>query len=388
MGLIYYLIFKKKSLFLGKELVRAQKSKMKVLNESLNSIKEILIFKAKKFFKKKFHQESNQVSFFNHRMVFINRLPKIYFEIVLLLIIISILTFSFLANKDVMNTISTLSIFLISSLKIVPSLNKILISLQSIKYAEATINSLKKDVDSITVDYDQEKQKIFFPKSFSKITLKNLSYVDPDSNNQILENINFDIQSNNFIAITGKTGSGKTTLINLLSGILKPSSGDILIDGASVKNKYEKLVDLVSYVPQNIYLFDDTIRNNIAFGEEEKNISEKKLINSIRQANLDNFFSEFNDLNRVKVGENASMISGGQKQRIAIARALYKDSPILILDEPTSSLDKKTSEKILSFFKNLSKKKTVIMITHHIHNESFFSKIYKVQDKTISLLKK
>jgi ATP-binding cassette, subfamily B, bacterial PglK len=380
----YYLYFKKKSLFFGSELAKSQKSKMKVLNESLFSIKEIILFKAKNFFSQKFQNESDHVSSLNYKMVFINRLPKIYFEIILLVIIISIIFYSAYENKSTMTTISTLSIFLISSLKVMPSLNKILVALQSIKYSQASIESLKQDVDNIQ---DQEillsSQKNYLINNFKKIVYKDLSFRYPNNKNYILKNINFEINPNEFIAVVGKTGEGKTTFINLLAGILQPTEGEVLVDDKKIINN-NNLINLIGYVPQSIFLYDDSIKKNIAFGVEEKDISTNRISDCIAQSQLSKFIKDLGNNYDFRIGENASWISGGQKQRVAIARALYNDPKILILDEPTSSLDKKTSEEVLQHLKNLSKNKTVIMITHKLENTSLFSKIFEVNNKKIT----
>ena len=319
-------------------------------------------------------------------MAFINRLPKIYFEIVLLLIVISIIFFSISKGENTLNIIGTLGIFLISSLKIIPSLNKILVSLQTIKYSQNAVESLKEDIDNIqTIELIRDKNTEINSNTFKNISLKNLSFRHHDKKDFILDNINIDILPKDFIAIVGKTGSGKTTFINLLTGILEPTQGEILIDGKNLKNNLNSLRSLIGYVPQNIFLFDDSIKKNIAFGIEEKDISKEKLKKSISQAKLTEFVSNLEESYDFKIGENASKISGGQKQRIAIARALYNDPPILILDEPTSSLDRNTSEEILQYLKSLSQSKTIIIITHKLESKSLFSKVFEINDKKISI---
>ena len=384
---IFYLLVRKKSQIFGKKLVVSQKFKMKILNESLSSIKEIILFKAKNFFSEKFQKKSNEVSELGYKMSFINRLPKIYFEIFLLIVIISIISLSTYHNKDTLSTIGTLSIFLVSSLKIIPSLNKIIVSLQTIKYSQGAIESLKTDVDNfkkLNIEKNiSEKQS----ENFDKISLKNLSFKHHNKSNLTLENINLDIKKKDFIGVIGKTGSGKTTFINLLTGILEPTSGSILINDEKIKEQHSKLKNLIGYVPQNVFLMDDSIKKNIAFGLDEKNISKSKLDKSIFQAKLSEFLNELEENHEYAIGENASKVSGGQKQRIAIARALYNDPPILILDEPTSSLDKETADEVIHHLKFLSKTKTIIIATHKLDNTSIFTKIFEIKDKKIINIK-
>ncbi len=387
-GSLFYLFSKKRSLIYGNKLVENQKTKMKILNESLSSIKEIILFKAKNYFSSKFQKKSNEVSELGYKMSFINRLPRIYFEIVVLLMVISIIIVSKHNNEDTLSTIGTLSIFLISSLKIIPSLNKIVTSLQGIKYSQAAIESLKKDVDEINnYTVNNNSSNNLLNEKFQRITLKNISFGYNSKDDKILEKINLDIKSNEFIAIIGKTGAGKSTFLNLLTGILEPTNGEILINNKSIKGNYDSLRNLIGFVPQNIYLFDDTIRKNIAFGVQEEKISNDKIIKSSSQAQLSKFISKLKNNYEFNIGENASKVSGGQKQRIAIARALYNNPPILILDEPTSSLDKETTKEIHEYLKILSKTKTIIMVSHKIDDKSLFSKTFEIKDKSISEVK-
>ena len=378
-SLIFYLFFRKRTFFLGKKLVESQKSKMKILNESLNSIQEIILYNAKNFFSSKFQLKSSEVSALGYKMSFINRLPKVYFEIFLLIIIVSLIFFSSFNNEDTLNTLGTLSIFLISSLKIIPSLNKIIVAMQNMKYSQSAIESLKEDVDNfktINIKKDLSKDKI---ENFQKISFKNLSFKHINKKDYVLENINLEVHKNDFIGVIGKTGSGKSTFINLLTGIMEPTNGNIFLNDKNISGEYEKLRSLIGYVPQDIFLFDETIKKNIAFGLDEKNISKLKLEKSISQAKLSEFVSGLEENHDYVIGENASKVSGGQKQRIAIARALYNDPPILILDEPTSSLDKVTSDEVINHLKALSKNKTIIIVTHKLDNTSIFSKVFEIK---------
>ena len=249
-------------------------------------------------------------------MSFINRLPKIYFEIVVLLMVVSIIIISKYNNEDTLSTIGTLSIFLISSLKIIPSLNKIVTSLQGIKYSQAAIESLKKDVDDIkNFISDKNDNRNLTNKKFERLTLKDLSFSYNFKDEKVLEKINLDISSGEFIAVIGKTGVGKSTFLNLLTGILEPTEGDILINDKSIKGNHENLRNLIGFVPQNIYLFDDTIKKNIAFGVQEENISNEKILKSSTLAQLTKFISKLENNFEFNIGENASKVSGGQKQK-------------------------------------------------------------------------
>ena len=196
-----------------------------------------------------------------------------------------------------------------------------------------------------------------------KISFKNVFFKYPDKHENVLENLNFEIKKGAKIHLKGKTGSGKSTLIDLLLGLQIVSSGKILIDKTDLKNLNNRWLNHVSYVPQSIYLFDDTIKNNITFGKNENEIDREHFLNCIKNSELYEFINKLPDKENTIIGEVGSKISGGQKQRIGLARALYKKSDIIILDESTNALDDKTEKKI---YENLTKlkNKTILVINH------------------------
>ena len=187
------------------------------------------------------------------------------------------------------------------------------------------------------------------------------------------------------IGLIGSSGTGKTTLINIILGLLEPSNGEILVDNINIQKGKRSWQDQIGYVPQNIYLNDDSIKKNIAFGVPESEIDHKIIDASIKGAQLSNFINSLDKGSETKVGETGDRISGGQRQRIGIARAIYKNPKILILDEFTNSLDSSTEKKIIEEV-NLSKgSKTIIMISHNLDTISNCEKIYRLTDQGIEL---
>ena len=200
---------------------------------------------------------------------------------------------------------------------------------------------------------------------------------------KILTKLNFKILPKEFIAIIGPTGTGKTTFLNLIMGLLEVSSGKIIVDGQNIKNNLFNWRKKIGFVPQNIYLLDDTIKKNIAFGIDDKEINENNIQRSIFDAQLNDFINESEKKYETKIGEDGKQISGGQKQRIAIARALYHDPEILILDEPSSSLDSLTSDELFKILKKLSKNKTIILVSHNIEDYEIFDRVYEIKNQTL-----
>ena len=209
-----------------------------------------------------------------------------------------------------------------------------------------------------------------------EINLKNLSFSYPIRKEFSLSNISMTIRKGDFVGIIGETGSGKSTLVNLLIGLLKPSEGRIEVDELNINSKLPEWHKKIGYVPQSIYLIDDTIRKNIAFGLREDNIDDVLIQKAVEHASLNQFLNDLSDGIETIVGEKGIRLSGGQQQRIGIARALYRDPEILVLDEATSSLDQSTEKKIMESIQFLKRKKTLIVITHRLSTVKNCDKIF------------
>ena len=388
-SLIFYFLTKKITFNLGKQLVATQKNKMKILNESLRSLQEIIIFRVSKYFYKLFKSKSMEVSELGYKMSFINRMPKIWFEMVAVIIISFIIIYSTLQNESTISILGILGIFFLSALKIIPSVNKILVALQSIRYSETAVLSLSDDIKVFQDQKIPSKENIKLKKlNFeNNIIFKNIGFKFNSDSEEILKNINFKIKKNEFIAIVGKTGSGKTTFLNLLMGLLEPTSGQITVDDRDIYNDVEKWRSNLGFVPQNINLLDDSLKKNIAYGLVDNLISEVKIKKSIELSQLSTFLENSKEQLDRSIGESGIKISGGQKQRIAIARALYNSPEILIFDEPTSSLDPVTTSKLFDTLKKLNNEKTIILVSHDIRDFSIFDKVYEIRNQSIVKLK-
>ena len=221
----------------------------------------------------------------------------------------------------------------------------------------------------------------------NNIIFKNIGFKFTSDSEEILKNINLKIKKNEFIAIVGKTGSGKTTFLNLLMGLLEPTSGQITVDDRDIYNDVEKWRSNLGFVPQNINLLDDSLKKNIAYGLVDNLISEVKIKKSMELSQLSTFLENSKEQLDRSIGESGIKISGGQKQRIAIARALYNNPEILIFDEPTSSLDPVTTSKLFDTLKKLNNEKTIILVSHDIRDFSIFDKVYEIKNQSIVKLK-
>lgn len=385
-GFLFYIFTKKIISNLGNQLILVQKEKMKVLNESLKSIKEIIIFRVSDYFYKIFSLRSMEAASHGYKMSFINRLPKIWFEMGALFIIFFIFIFYITKNDSNSEILATSGIFLLSALKIIPSINKILISIQTIRYSIAAVNSISADLNNKKIFIKANENLLEDQIKFnSEILFKDISLKYKNNQDEILKNFNLKIKKKDFIAIIGKTGSGKTSFLNILMGLVKPSTGQVLIDNLNINNNLISWRKKIGYVPQDITLIEDTLYKNIAYGISQDSVSQKKLDKSIQLSKLSEFLKNKN--HNFLIGEDGSKISGGQRQRIAIARALYHDPEILILDEPTGSLDEITSKKLFQSLYELNKHKTIIVVSHDITDFKMFNKVFEIKNKLINQIK-
>jgi ABC-type bacteriocin/lantibiotic exporter with double-glycine peptidase domain len=236
-------------------------------------------------------------------------------------------------------------------------------ALTNIRYGKSALDVIYKE---FKLKY-KKNYKISFDQFFLKrsINIKNLSFKYSGNKSFIFKNFNLKIPANKIIGIIGESGSGKTTLIDIISGILKPISGEIIVDGIKINKNIRKWQNNIGYVSQSVYLLDDSIRKNIAFGIDDKDINNKKVYLSLDLVNLGNFVRKLTKNIYTSVGELGNNLSGGQKQRLGLARIFYKDFNFLILDEVTNSLDKKNEDYIMNSLNIIKKEKTIIIICHN-----------------------
>mgnify|MGYP006092098465 FL=1 len=261
--------------------------------------------------------------------------------------------------------ISKLGIFFICIIRVMPSMLKVYNIVYTINFLKNSVALIKNELvdDEIYISEVQKERTENKEIKIQKVNVKNLSYKYPNTTKNVLNDLNFEFQKGMINTITGGSGTGKTTLLNIILGLLKIEKGEIFVNNINFTNKklYENLN--IGYVPQSIFLFDDTISNNISFIDESPNIKEK-LEKASHQAEILNFVESLPDKFEHRIGEKASKISGGQMQRIGLARALYPNPDVIILDEFTSSVDMETEKKLMNTLQKLKKDKLIIIISH------------------------
>lgn len=364
-----YLIFayffkiylKKNSLILSKY----SDYRVKFLQETIGSIREIILDSLQNIFSRIFSEYEKKFRLASANVATVGSSPKIIFETIGIILLLSFCYFFFQGkiNQNIELVIS-LGVFAFAANKLLPLFNTIYIAWVFLTGAQDSILDLKKLLDRYqneSLDYDNNESL----RNSSKIRFEKLEFSYLGSRKKIFEDLNIGLKLKTRIGITGLTGSGKSTFIDLLMGLLTPTNGKIYIDDIQLNNKTLKSwQNKISHVPQEIFLINETILKNITFGINGEKVDEKKLWQSIKDAHLENFIKDLPDGLNTEIGENGINISGGQKQRIGIARALYKSKEILILDEATSALDYETEKNIMQNILKNNEKITLISIAH------------------------
>ena len=365
--LTYSLVTKVQIEKYGKADVNYNTSYIKNMMEGIQSYKEILLLGKQKFFTKRNKSYKEQALRYKLRFTLVELVPKYLIEIIVVFCVLGGSAYILYDKTINLNEIIPfLGVLFIGVVRILPNILRIFNSNQQFKYllpqTDIIFNSLKYAKDSIHYNLTKiENKKISFK---SKIELKDINFSYKDNN--ILKNLNLEIQKNSVIAIQGSSGTGKTTFLNILTGLLSPSSGIITIDGNDVSLSNLNWQKKIGYLSQNTHLLDDTITANIAFGENPGDVNADLLKECINKAELNSFIENLPKKLDTIVGERGAKISGGQSQRIGLARAFYKSPELLILDEPTNSLDSENEIKIVNTLKKLKDKITIIIVSHNI----------------------
>ena len=378
----FLLIFFNKSVgkyvsFWGNERQKVEGIRMRTLQESLGSIKEVMVFMRSNFFYNKFATADSLNAKLARKQSTLMQIPRIWMEFFTLVgMALMVLVLLGLGQK-LEQIIPVFAVFAAAAFRLLPSFSRIMGSIQSIKYALPVIKIFEKDIDSKLINMKPiEINKINFKE---KISLKNLSFNYSEHEKIIIDKVSLEIKKGSVIGLIGESAAGKSTLVDILLGLLKPTNGGVFIDNIQLDDlNLDSWKKIIGYVPQNIFINDDSLINNIAFGIPEELQNTENAKKAIKLANIEMLLDGKNGLYK-NVGEKGIQISGGQRQRIGIARALYHDPEVLILDEATSALDIITEKGILDSIYKMKNKKTVIIITHRLETLSNCDVIYKIE---------
>ncbi|EGK8254934.1 ABC transporter ATP-binding protein [Campylobacter coli] len=357
----------------GLKREEAMKNFFEILNTNLNNFKLIKLKTKEDGVLNLFKTQSEIFARANITNESVSAMPRIYLEGVGFCILVFIVVFLVFKNQsDISGILATISIFVLALYRLMPSANRIITSYHDLLYYRSSLDIIYQILKQKEESLGEEK--IDFDK---ELRLENLTFGYKDKKN-LFTCLNLSIKKGEKIAFIGESGCGKSTLVDIIIGLLSPREGRVLLDEnelnmKNVKNYRQK----IGYIPQNIYLFNDSIAKNISFGDE---VDEEKLQRVIKQANLEHFVKNLPQGVQTKVGDGGSNLSGGQKQRIAIARALYLDPEILVLDEATSALDTESEARIMDEIYKISKDKTMIIIAHRLSTITRCDSIYRLEN--------
>jgi len=382
---IYFLFLNKKLRIWGKNRQLNLQLKIKTLQEGFNSLKETKLYQKENFFLNLFKNFNQKYTTINKKYLFFSSVPKNIFEIVSVTIFIIFIILTFSATNSPQIVIQKIAVFSFVAFRILPSFNKITSSLQRIKFGNPAMKLVGEEFSKnyLKTDDSEKNKNIKFENFINFIDL-GFSF---DKQNYIFKNFNFRINKNEIIGLIGKSGSGKSTFLEVLMTLITPNEGKILVDDKyNIFESRNLWMSKIGYVPQSVYFTDDTIRKNIAFGIKDEDIDDNKINSSIEKSGLSEFINNLSEGINYRVGEFGGKLSGGEKQRLGIARAMYDNPSILILDEPTSSLDEESEKKVLNQIKKLKDNVTIIIATHDDIVKNICDVKLKISNKKIESL--
>lgn len=414
-SLVYVVVFKGKAKKYGK-INQFYDGKMhQAILQALGAVKDIKILKREKYFSDVYVDFGKKKLDAVRDNNILGQLPKYLIETICISAVIVLLMFK-VGAEGVNSMLPQLAAFAVAAFKLLPSVSKINNYVNLILFLKPSVDLIYQDIKETEDMVEGDDSSAYFAigkevlsnlssdsnvensntddvikpdiDSTGEITISNLAYRYPNTDKDVLKDVNLNIPLGKSIGLVGPSGSGKSTLADIILGILTPTEGNVYYNGMDVHKNPEKWAKKLSYIPQAIYLADETVRNNIAFGIDDDSIDDNRVLEALREAKLDEFVESLDDGLNSMVGERGVRISGGQRQRIGIARALYDNPEILVLDEATSALDNNTESEVMEEIDALSGKKTLIIIAHRLSTLKNCDLIYRVEGGKVTLADK
>ena len=381
---IYDLSFKKKMSRLGKSSNKVVSMIIQGINEGIGGLKEIRILGVEDYFYNKVKINSLKYAKYHLISSVISLIPRYLIELLVVLSVVIMVTFFLYFGENVGSYIPTLAVFGIAAMRLVPTLSVFSKGLITLRFQRNSIARLYSDISSKD-ELMPSQIKSEISDVFQSLSVKKASFnYNKSSKISALNNISLEINSGQAIGFIGASGSGKTSLVDLILGLLKPQTGHILYNGKPIEKSLSNWRGQVAYIPQDTFLIDDSLRRNVALGVDDINIDNDKVIQSLKSARLYDFVLTMSKGLDTIIGERGIRLSGGQKQRVSLARAFYHDREVLIFDEATSALDENIESEIVSEIQQLKGKKTMIVIAHRLSTVAHCDIIYRLHDGKIS----
>lgn len=381
---LFFKVFKQKIIYLGKEQQLVNSEMIKWVNQGLGACKEVKVSGKESFFIKAFTKQSSIKAKNNRYMKMLDQAPRLFIETLLVGTVLVTMLIIVLQGSGTEHLIASMALFAMAAFRLMPSITRIMALATQIRYNQPALKVVYEDlfenrdestalIASNSIVINQGKRKFN-----DSIKLTNVSFRYPNSEIYAINDVSLTIPIGQSVAIIGESGAGKTTVIDIILGLLNPEKGKLLVDGINVHDQINTWQQKIGYIPQSIFLSDDTIRSNVAFGIEHNRINDEEVWRALDQAHLREFIKSLPEQLDTMVGERGVRLSGGQRQRIGIARALYHNPEILFMDEATSALDNETEKEIMKAIDGLKGEKTLIIIAHRLSTIENCNIIFKI----------
>jgi ABC-type multidrug transport system fused ATPase/permease subunit len=376
-------VFRKHIGATGKKHRTSHVGMTKSVNQALGGIKEVKILRREDYFQKRFLMFSNVFIYAITRFQTLNTVPKLLVESVCFGGAFIIMGLFILGGADISGLVPQLSLFVLAAFRLLPAVYRQVSLVNQLIFLKPAVEAVCKSMFDEDALYAAPINSSETAEDNSDITIRGLTFGYPRSNEPVLEEVSFIIPHRKSVAFVGSSGAGKTTLADLILGVLTPNKGGIYYEGKSIHHHFERWSGNVGYIPQQIYLLDETIRENVAFGIDSEVVDETKVWRALEQAQLKEFVKSLPNGLETIVGDRGIRLSGGQRQRIGIARAMYVDPPILVLDEATSSLDNDTEQAVMEAVMGFKGNKTMVIIAHRLSTIQHCDVVYRVENKNV-----
>ncbi len=382
----FILLNNKKMKEYGKEEQKRHSEMIKAINQGLGGIKDARVLNREDEFIEKFRVEAFKTTRLMAYIKFIQQIPRPVIETTAVLGMLLIAVLLVWQDRSMSTIIPILTLFAMATVRLMPSIQELISMYTNLRYNLVALNPIYDDLKELE-EYNTrflEDRKNKGNLSLEKqIEIRNVSYHYPDSDEQAINNVSITIPKGKAVAFVGSSGAGKTTIVDLILGLLEPEKGEILVDGIPICKSPSAWQRNIGYIPQSIYLADETLRSNIAFGLKEKEIDDEKVMQAVKLAQLETMLKRLPKGLDTVVGEHGTRLSGGQRQRVGIARALYHNPQVLVMDEATSALDNITEKQITKAIESLKGERTLIMIAHRLTTVKNCDKLYFMEEGRI-----
>lgn len=361
--------------------------RIKHLNQGLGGAKDVKLLGREASFLSQYAMHTIQSMKMNQRQFCMQQMPRLWLELLAIVGLALLMILMVSQNKPTNDMLPTIALFAAICFRLMPSANRLINSFQQIRFGAPAVNLLYRELN-LPPDETLYAKDTGFPIFNNQLEINDVSYAYPGTEKLALDSISICIRKGQSVGFIGESGAGKSTLVDLILGLLSPKDGKITVDGTNILDNLRAWQDQIGYVPQSIYLTDDTLRKNVAFGLAESEIDDEAVKRAVKAAQLEKFINTLAEGINTTVGERGVRLSGGQRQRIGIARALYHDPSILILDEATSALDMETEAEVMASINALQGEKTILIVAHRLSTVKQCDQLFKLNsDKSIVSIK-